>query len=122
MAAYPFQKLDLYPTNNISSEHVLIFGKQNTCILDSMIFSNNLDIPVLFSFYLLREEGEPAVTKRYILANNVSLDNKTSIDWLNDKKPIYLRAGDTLWGYSDYYNNIYSVFISYRELTEIVNV
>lgn len=122
MASYPFQKLDLYLTNGISSEHVLIFGKQNTCILDSIIFSNNLDIPILFSFYLLRDEGDPPATKRYAFANNVSLDNKTSLDWLNDKKSIYLRAGDTLWAYSDYYNNIFSVFISYRELTEIVNV
>lgn len=121
MSTYPFQKIDLYPTKDISSEPVLIFGKQNTCILDSMIFVNNLDIPVLFSFYLLREDVSQAITK-YIIADNVTLDNKQSIDWMSEKKPIYLRAEDTLWAYSDYYNNIFSVFISYRELTEIVNV
>jgi hypothetical protein len=117
MSTYPFQNIDLEPTNDVSSEPVLIFGKQNTSIIESMIFANNLDAPVLFSFYLLRENQDQTTTK-YIFANNVTLDNKQSIDWLYNKKSIFVRGEDTLWAYSDYSNNLFSVFISYRELTE----
>lgn len=122
MIKYPIQKFDLIAVNNVNSEPKLIFGSQNTCIIESMVFSNNLSTPVFFSFYLLREEGTPPVVSTYTCASSVSLDNNQSIDWLYNKNSLFLRAEDTLWAYSDYYDNVFNVFISYRELTEVVNV
>lgn len=121
MSAYPFQDFDCFVTKDIGSTPTLIFGKQNTCILESMIFANQVDNSILFSFYLLREEGSPTPTEaiEYPFVLDLRMESKQSLDWLTGKNPLIVRGGDTLWAYSDYNINLFNTFISHRELKQV---
>ena len=117
--AYPFQSFELKATKDIGSTPVLVFGSINACIVEGIVIANQVANSILYSFYLLREEGEPTPQPlEYPFVSNVLLGSNESVDWLSGKNPIFLRANDTIWAYSDYYNNLFNVFVSYRELKE----
>ena len=119
-SASPFVNFKLQVTKNIGSTPTLIFGSQFGCMIDGMIFANQVDTQILFSFYLLREEGTPTPTEavEYPFVLNKPLAAKDSIDWL-ESKSLFLQPGDTIFAYSDYNDNLFNTFVSYRELTEL---
>lgn len=119
MATAPFVIFRQTATKDIGSTPVFVFGSQYACILDGLIISNQVDNDILFSLYLLREEGEPTpLPVEYPFILNKSLAAKDSLDWLYGKN-LTLEAGDTLWAYSDYSDHLFNTMISYRELTEL---
>lgn len=109
-----------HPTKNISSTPTLIFEAQVTCYIDGLIVANQVDNDILFSLYLLREEGEPTPTEavEYPLILNKTLSAKESIDWFRDMAFV-AEAGDLIFAYSDYTDNLFNTFVSYRKLTEL---
>ena len=117
----PFVNFRMKPTKEIGSTPTLIFGSQFGCMIDGLIVANQVDTQILFSLYLLREEGTPTPTEavEYPFVLNKPLTAKESIDWL-EAKALFLQPGDTLYAYSDYNENLFNTFVSYRELTELV--
>jgi len=119
MTAYPFVNFKQHPTKEISSTPSLIFGSQFGCIIDGLIISNQTDSTILFSLYLLREEGEPTpVPVEYPVVSNRTLAAKDSIDIFKECS-FTMEPEDTLYAYSDYVDNLFNTFVSYRELNEL---
>jgi len=109
------------PTKNIGATPTLIFGSSYACVIAGIIIANQTQNALLFSLYLLREEGTPTPSEavEYPFNLNMHLESQKSMDWL-EGKDLILQAGDTLYAYSDYDGNLFNTFVSYRELTELV--
>ena len=103
------------PTKNIGSTPTLIFGAVHDCILGSVLVSNQVKNTVLFSCYLLREEGTPTPSEavEYPIILNRPLE-ETII--LKEFQEMILNAGDTLYAYTDYSENLVNTFVSYEGL------
>lgn len=112
-----------HPTKNISSTPTLIFEAQVTSYIDGLFVANQVDNDILFSLYLLREEGEPTPTEavEYPLVLNKNLAAKESMDWIKDLAFV-AEAGDLIFAYSDHNNNLFNTFVSYRKLTELAPI
>jgi hypothetical protein len=106
------------PTNEISSTPMLIFGNdQNVCLLDSIFLTNLTDNPIEVTLSLSREV-EIGTETDFVIVNEMSLDAKGRIDVLQNTS-LTLQPGDLLYAYSDFSENVFNAFISYRELTEL---
>ena len=119
--APPFVNFRMKPTKNIGSTPTLIFGSSYACVIAGIIIANQTQNALLFSLYLLREEGTPTPSEavEYPFNINMNLESQKSVDWL-EGKDLILEAGDTLYAYSYYDGNLFNTFVSYRELTELV--
>lgn len=118
---YPFVNFLMKPTREIGSTPTLIFGNdQYTCIIEGLIVANQVNNQILFSLYLLREDDtvSPPVAVEYMLTTNQPLEANQSMDWMQGKTFI-LQPGDTLFAYSDYSDNLFNTFVSYREFIEL---
>ncbi len=116
----PFVNFRMKPTKNIGSTPTLIFGSSYACVIAGIIIANQTENALLFSLYLLREEGTPTPSEavEYPFSLDRHLEAQASLDWL-EGKDLILEAGDTLYAYSDYNENLFNTFVSYRELTEL---
>jgi len=81
-----------------------------TCLVDSIFLTNLMqkDISVTLSFF---RSGE-----YYILANDFSIPPNSSVDILVGST-LTFQPGDLLYAASNYSNNTFNSFVSYRELT-----
>ena len=116
----PFVNFRMKPTKNIGSTPALIFGSSCACVIAGIIIANQTQNALLYSLYLLREEGTPTPSEavEYPFVLDMRLEGQKSIDWV-EGKDLILEAGDTLYAYSDYDGNLFNTFVSYRELTEL---
>lgn len=122
--AYPFVHFKMQPTNLIGSTSTLIYGSQTTCLLDGLTLANQTSNTILVSCYLLREivgDTPDPVTEDFYLFKNMPILALQSMDWMQGKS-MTLEAEDTLFAYSDYNDNLFNTFVSYRELTELAPV
>ena len=118
---YPFVNFLMEPTQGIGSTPTLIFGNENyACIIEGIIVASQVNNQLLFSLYFLREDDtvSPPVATEYMLTTNQTLTANESIDWMH-RKTIILQPGDALFAYSDYSDNLFNTFVSYRELKEL---
>ncbi len=110
--AEPFVEFKLYPTKNIGSTATIIFEVPKTCILDSIWLVNIVDTPIKIFSYILRE------VEKFPCANGILINPLDNIDML-ERTTFTMEAGDLLYAYSDFANNRFNSFISYRKLNEL---
>lgn len=114
----PFVNFRMKPTANISSTPTLVFGNdQHTCLIDGVVLSNLTDNVILVTLTVAREieVGEETL---FVLADEIPIQPSDRLDALLNMA-LTLDPGDLLYAQSDYSENIFNVFVSYRELTEI---
>jgi hypothetical protein len=94
---------------------MLVFGTEQSVMIDSIRLTNTCGNPLLADVYLLREvEG---LGQDFFIARQFSLQAPSALELL-DGSVLYLEAGDTLWANSDFSGNTYDCLISYRQLLE----
>ena len=114
----PFVNFRMTPTQTISSTPTLIFGNdQHTCLIDGIVLSNLTDKVILVTLTVAREieVGEETL---FVLADEIPIQSSDRIDALLNMA-LTLESGDLLYAQSDYSENIFNAFVSYRELTEL---
>lgn len=113
----PFVNFKQYITQDINNTPTLIFGSEFNCILDSIILSNKTNSKIIASLYILREVDKDKATE-CTLANKIVIEPNSLLDIL-ESATLTLEAGDLLYAYSDFSENVFNSFISYRELIEL---
>ena len=114
----PFVNFRMNPIYTISSTPILIFGNdQHTCLIDGIVLSNLTDQVILVTLTVARETevGEETL---FVLADEIPIQPFDRVDALLNLA-LTLEPGDLLYAQSDYSENIFNAFVSYRELTEI---
>jgi hypothetical protein len=114
-SAYPWVNFKLAVTIGIDSTPVLVFGLQQSAMIDSIRLTNTCGNPLLADVYILREV-EGVATSSFI-AYRFSLQAASALELL-DGSVLYPEAGDTLWANSDFSGNRFDSLISYRQLLE----
>lgn len=118
-AISPFVNFKMSPSLNVGSTPVLIFGAEKTCLIDSILVTNQIDSTINFSLYISREpaytSGQPI---EYMLANTIPLGSLKRADVL-EGSVLTCEAGDLMFAYSNFSQSIFNVFVSYRELNEL---
>jgi len=113
--SYPWVNFKLAVTIGIDSTPVLMFGLQQSAMIDSIRLTNTCGNPLLADVYILREV-EGVATSSFI-AYRFSLQAASALELL-DGSVLYPEAGDTIWGNSDFSGNRFDSLISYRQLLE----
>jgi hypothetical protein len=113
--SYPWVNFKLYPTSAVDSSPVLVFGTEQSVMIDSMRLTNTSANPLLADVFILREISSTG--QIFYIARQFSLAAASALELL-DSSVLYLESGDTLWGNSDFSGNTYDCLISYRQLLE----
>ncbi len=120
-AAYPFVNFKSAIQDGINNAGAVALNSAYACILDSIIVSNKTNGVVLASLNIIREVS--SVPTSYYLLEKFKLLPYQSFDFLASQgqtsSVVYLQPNDVLFAQSDAISNIFSVVVSYRELTEI---
>jgi hypothetical protein len=118
MTTAPFVTFKMAPTLNISNTPALIFGNdQHTCLMDGIVLANTTDNAIGVTLSIAREVTVGTETY-FTLVNQQSIPANSRVDVLLNAS-LTLEAGDLLYASSDYSNNTFNTFVSYRELLEL---
>lgn len=113
----PFVSFKMQPTLNVNSTPTLIFGSQVTCLLDSVLLANQGETSLVASLWIAREV-EPGQETDFMLARRVPLAPFAPLDVLL-QTTLTLEPGDLLYAQSDYSDNLFNSFVSYRAFNEL---
>lgn len=113
----PFVGFKMQPTLSIESTPTVIFQSDVTCLLDSVLLSSQVAVPLIASVWITREDAEGGQIA-CMLAQNVSLNPFERLDLLKDTT-LTLEPDDLLYAASDYTGNLFNTFVSYRALYEL---
>jgi hypothetical protein len=98
--------------SNIGNTPTIIFPAiSNAAILDSLLWTNKVDVSINVSAYILRGENQTSVPGAIIEPFGFvdRLENST----------LYMEPGDILYAYSDFSGKLFDSLIAYRVLNEI---
>ena len=102
----------MHPTLAVNSTPTLIFGSEKTCLIDSLILSNQENWPLQASFWINREVTK-GIETTFMLDCQVSLSPLERRNVLKDT-PLTLEPGDLLYAMSDNSESVFNTFVSYR--------
>lgn len=107
----------MHPTLKVGSTPTLILGSdQYTCLIDGIVLVNLTSSAIIVTVYVIREITEGKGTN-IVFANHVSIQSNDRVDLLLNCS-LTLQHGDLLYAFSNYSNNIFNTFVSYRELVQ----
>ena len=112
-----FLSFKMHPTLGINSTPVLIFGAEVTSLIDSVILSSQVETPLIASLWIAREV-ETGFETDFMLARHVPLVPFETLNFLMNTA-LTLERGDLLYAMSDYSDNLFNTFVSYRALKEL---
>jgi hypothetical protein len=113
----PFVNFKMHPTLKVGSTPTIILGSdQYTCLIDGIVLANLTPNAIIITVYVAREiiEGKES---NIVFANHVSIQANDRVDLLLNCS-LTLQPGDLLYAFSNYSNNIFNTFVSYRELVQ----
>lgn len=105
------------PTSGITTTPIKVFSKNYNCIIDGISIVNMVNNTINVGLYMTRQPSLAAPIDMYDLRKNITLNSYQSLDILHGES-FNLEYTDALFAYSDFSENIFNVFISYRALTE----
>jgi len=121
--SYPFVNFKSAIQDAINNVGSVVLNSAYACILDSIIVSNKTNGVILASLNIIREVS--SVPTSYYLLEKFKLLPYQSFDFLaaqgQTSSVVYLQPDDVLFAQSDAMQNVFSVVVSYRELTELTS-
>lgn len=131
MSTYPFVIQDRKLEKDIVNAPVLIFGNdQNTCCIESIIFTNTTEYDCKITLYCLPDSGELLTNMlftaqsladsqgSYIIKQNIIVPPYAIIDVLQGMF-LNLKPGDILFAFSQDSFTPFNSWINYSELKQL---
>lgn len=114
----PFVSFKMNPTLNVDSPPTLIFGADlTTTLLDSVLLASQVETVLLATVWVSREIETGSETK-FVLCSRITILPFERVDLLINTT-LTLEPGDLLYASSDYSDNLFNAFVSYRSLNEL---
>lgn len=121
--SFPWVQFLITPTSSIEMTPTLIFGSENTCVIDSIWVCNTSPNDIYVTIYILRID-----VGNFYFRNNHLIISQSSQDLLNTSIvngiPLYapstmiLQSTDILHAYTETPGSTFDCFVSHRQLLE----